>query len=132
MITGGCTALSLTGKNEKIDEAGSLEQRIFSGTQQLIAIRKKLPMVADHKNLTWLSPFNTHVAGYLRTLDEAKLYCVFNFSGQAAYLSWSAFKQHGPTPNELYDHWQEKMYTVGFDNEHLVLEPYGFCLLEQR
>ena len=119
-------------KNKKIDEEGTLEQRIFTGTQQLIAIRKKLPMVADYKNLTWLSPFNIHVAGYLRTLDEAKLYCVFNFNKQVSYLSWAAFKQHGPAPQELYDHWQNKTHTVGFDNEYLILEPYSFCLLEQR
>ena len=120
------------GKNKKIEEKGTLEQRIFSGTQQLIAIRKKLSMVADYKNLTWLSPFNIHVAGYLRTLHEEKLYCIFNFSSQVSYLSWAVFKQHGPAPAGLYDHWQNKTYTVGFDNEHLILEPYSFCLLEQR
>ena len=119
-------------KNKRIDNPGTIEAKIFTGTQKLIAIRKQLPVVADYKNLTWLAPFNIHVAGYLRTLDDAKLYCVFNFSNKPAYLSWAAFKQHGPTANELYDYWQGKSYTVGFDNEHLVLEPYGFCLLEQR
>ncbi len=67
-------------KNKSIDETGTMEEKIFNGTQKLIAIRKQLPVVADHKNLTWLSPFNVHVAGYLRTFDEHKLYCVFNFS----------------------------------------------------
>ena len=119
-------------KNKRIDVEGTIEHRIFRSTQRLIAIRKKLPVVADVKNLTWLTPFNIHVAGYLRTLDEQKLYCVFNFSSQASYLSWAVFKQHGPTANELYDHWEEKTYTIGFDHEHLILEPYSFCLLEQR
>ena len=119
-------------KNKNIDVEATLEHRIFHDTKRLIAIRKKLSMVADYKNLTWLSPFNIHVAGYLRTLDETKLYCVFNFSKQVAYLSWAVFKQHGPAANELYDHWQDKTYTVGFDNEHLIIEPYSFCLLEQR
>ena len=119
-------------KNKKIDFEGTVEHRIFCDTQKLIAIRKKLSMLADFKNLTWLSPFNIHVAGYLRTLDETKLYCVFNFSKQVSYLSWAVFKQHGPAANELYDHWQNKSYTVGFDNEHLIIEPYRFYLLEQR
>jgi len=119
-------------KNKNIDLEGTLEHRIFNDTKKLIAIRKKLSMVADYKNLTWLSPFNIHVAGHLRTLDETKLYCVFNFNKQVAYLSWAIFKQHGPAANELYDHWQDKTYTVGFDNEHLIIEPYSFCLLEQR
>lgn len=119
-------------KNKKIDEEGTLEQRIFSGTQKLIALRKQLAVVADQKNLTWLSPYNIHVAGYLRTLDETKLYCVFNYSSQTAYLSWAVFKQHGPAPVHLYDYWQQKTYTVGYDHDHLVIEPYQFCLLEQR
>ena len=119
-------------KNKNIDVEGTVEYRIFCDTQKLIAIRKKLSMLADFKNLTWLSPFNIHVAGYLRTLDETKLYCVFNFSKQVSYLSWAVFKQHGPAANELYDHWQNKSYTVGFDNEHLIIEPYSFYLLEQR
>lgn len=119
-------------KNKRIDDPTSIEAKIFSGTQKLISIRRQLPVVADNKNLTWLTPFNIHVAGYLRTLDEAKLYCVFNFNKETAYLSWAAFKQHGPAANQLYDHWQNKSCTVGFDNEHLIIEPYGFCLLEQR
>ena len=119
-------------KNKRIDGPGTIEEKIFSGTQKLIAIRKQLPAVADYKNLAWLTPFNIHVAGYLRTLDEQKLYCVFNFNKETAYLSWAAFKQHGPAANSLYDYWNDKTYTVGFDNEHLILEPYGFCLLEQR
>lgn len=119
-------------KNMKIDEEGTLEQRIFSGTQKLIALRKQLAVVADQKNLTWLSPYNIHVAGFLRTLDETKLYCVFNYSSQTAYLSWAVFKQHGPAPVQLYDYWKDKTYNVGFDHDHLVIEPYQFCLLEQR
>ena len=119
-------------KNKNIAVTGTIEHRVFTGTQQLIAIRKKLPVLADYKNLTWLSPFNIHVAGFLRTLDEQKLYCIFNFSAQVSYLSWAAFKQHGPVANELYDHWSGNSYKLRFDNEHLIIEPYSFLLLEQR
>ena len=119
-------------KNKNIAVTGTIEHRVFTGTQQLIAIRKKLPVLADYKNLTWLSPFNIHVAGFLRTLDEQKLYCIFNFSAQVSYLSWAAFKQHGPVANELYDDWSGNIYTLRFDNEYLIIEPYSFLLLEQR
>ena len=119
-------------KNKNIAVTGTIEHRVFTGTQQLIAIRKKLPVLADYKNLTWLSPFNIHVAGFLRTLDEQKLYCIFNFSAQVSYLSWAAFKQHGPVANELYDHWSGNSYKLRFDNEYLIIEPYSFLLLEQR
>jgi amylosucrase len=116
-------------KNSRRKEAGAVEERIFSGTKKLISIRKKLPVVADHKNLTWISPHNIHVAGYLRTLDEEKLYCFFNFHYEPAWLTWNAFKQHGPAPVQLYNYWLDEYYTVGNSDEFLVIAPYGFCIL---
>ena len=117
-------------KNKRIDEAGTTEERIFSGTQKLIAIRKKLQMVSDYKNLTWLPPHNIHVAGYLRTHNNSKLYCLFNFSNKPAWLTWFTFKQHGPVSSKMYDHWSDKEFQTGYDNEYLIIEPYGFYLFE--
>ena len=119
-------------KNKKIDEAGTTEQRMFSGTQHLINLRKKLEVVSDHKNLTWLQPHNIHVAGYLRTHNDSKLYCVFNFWDKPAYLTWFAFKQHGQAAEKLFDHWSGNEYHVGHDHEYFILEPYGFYMLEPR
>lgn len=117
-------------KNAKIEEKDTIEEKIFSATQRLISLRKKLPVVADRKNLVWLTPHNIHVAGFLRTGDNQRLYCLFNYSRKAAYVTWYAFKEHGKTPIKLYDHWQEKRHTVGSDYEYLIMEPYSFCLLE--
>lgn len=117
-------------KNERINVSGTAENIIFESTQKLIALRKKLKVVADHKNLTWLTPHNIHVAGYLRAYDEEKLYCIFNFSDQPAYLTWFAFKEHGNFSSQLFDHWSEKLYNIGHDNEFLIIEPYGFHLFE--
>ncbi|MDI1322019.1 MAG: alpha-amylase family glycosyl hydrolase [Algoriphagus sp.] len=119
-------------KNKKIGETGTIENRVFTVTQKLIAIRKKLAVVGDHKNLTWLPPHNIHVAGYLRTLGDQKLFAIFNFSGHPANLTWHAFKEHGVAPKKLYDHWTEKEFEVGPDHEHLVLGSYEFLLLEPR
>ena len=105
-------------KNERIHETGT------------IALRKQLRVVADYKNLTWLTPHNIHVAGYLRAYDDKKLYCIFNFSDQPAYLTWFAFKEHGNFSSQLFDHWNEKLYNIGHDNEFLIIEPYGFHLFE--
>lgn len=118
-------------KNEKINDAGTIENRIFSETQQLIDIRKKLSVAGDYKNLTWMTPHNIHVAGYLRTYDEQQLYCIFNFSDKSAHLTWFAFKEHGSIPTRLYDHWRKTDMLVGHDHEFLVLEPYTFYLFEQ-
>ena len=117
-------------KNKNIDKEGTIEQQVFSSTKKLIEIRSKLKAVGDFKNLTWLTPHNIHVAGYLRTFEGQKLYCLFNFSATTAYLTWFAFKEHGITPSILYDHWQEKEHIVGSDYDYLVIEPYQFLLFE--
>ena len=116
-------------KNTKTEEIGSIEHSIFSATQRLIGLRKQLSVLADRKNLVWLTPHNIHVAGFLRSYDDQKLYCLFNYSSKAAYITWYAFKEHGKGI-KLYDHWQNKRYTVGQDHEYLIIEPYSFCLME--
>ncbi len=117
-------------KAEKVQEDGTIEQRIFSATQQLIALRKKLSIVADHSNITWLSPHNIHAAGYLRRFGNKKLYCLFNYSSAEAFVTWYIFKEHGAAPAELYDHWKGQTHTIGRDDEYIVLPPYGFYVLE--
>jgi amylosucrase len=117
-------------KNKKRNEPGTIEHRIFSATQKLIALRKQLSAVADHKNLTWLTPHNIHVAGYLRTDEDKRLYGIFNFSSQTVYLTWFAFKEHGAAPIELLDHWTDTTFKVGYDREYLEIAPYGFYLME--
>jgi amylosucrase len=119
-------------KNNNIEQEESIEQYIFSATQKLIAIRKKLLVVSDYKNLTWLTPHNIHIVGYLRTFEEQKLYCFYNFSDKPSSLTWYTFKEHGAAPVGLYDHWGENNYTVGHDHEFLIMEPYSFLLLEAR
>jgi amylosucrase len=103
---------------------------VFTGTQRLISIRKQLGVVADYSNLTWITPHNIHVAGYIRSLDEKRLFGIFNFKDKHSYLTWYAFKEQGYAPAQLQDHWSGKTYQVGDDREHLVIPPYGFLLLE--
>jgi amylosucrase len=119
-------------KNKNIDAEGTTENAVFTATQRLLAIRTKLPMVADHSNLEWMTPHNIYVAGYIRAMDGRRLFCVFNFSGNDAFLTWYAFKEKGNPPSILYDHWREKEFTVGGDHEYLVLKPYEFFLLEDK
>lgn len=119
-------------KNALANQKGTIEHSIYTMTKKLLSIRKKLDVVADKKNLTWLTPHNIHVIGYLRAWDHDRLYCIFNFSNQQCHLTWHAFREHGMRPALLYDHWEEKTHTVGADHEHLLLQPYQFCLLEPR
>ena len=119
-------------KNSKVDVAETTEAKIFSATQRLIRIRKKLAVVGDYKNIDWLSPHNNHVAGYLRSYEKERLFCVFNFSKEPVHLTWWLFKEYGNPPAQLYDYWKEELLTVGQDHEYLVVPPYSFLLLEPR
>ncbi|HEY5744357.1 MAG TPA: amylosucrase [Terrimicrobiaceae bacterium] len=117
-------------KNKRIEEKGSIERRVYTATQQLIALRNKLPMIADMKNLAWLTPHNIHVAGYLRTLEDRRVYCLFNFSESQQWVTWYTFKEHGHIPERLFDYWDEQEYLVGLDHETLTIAPYQIMILE--
>lgn len=109
---------------------GTIEERIFSATKKMIAIRKALPALADKKNITWLSTHNNHVAAFKREIKNQRLYCLFNYDKKEAFLTWYAFKEHGNNPAALYDHWSGKTYNVGADEEYLIISPYQFLILE--
>ena len=117
-------------KNALAKQKGTIENRIFSATQKLIQLRKSLAIFSDTKNITWLSPHNIHVAGFIRANKEKKIYCLFNINNKAAYVTWFLFKEHGVAPTQLVDHWTGKKHKVGSDHEYLVMEPYQFAVFE--
>ncbi len=117
-------------KNKLINVKGSIENQVFSGTQRLVALRKKLSMVADLRNLRWMTPHNIHVAGFVRWREEDKLFCIFNFNPEPSFLTWYAFKEQDPKSDLLFDHWEGKTHEIGEDNDYLLLEPYQFLLLQ--
>ena len=117
-------------KNKLKDTEGTIENRIFTGTQKLLNIRKKLCAIADTSNLTWITPHNIHVAGFIRAINEQQIFCLYNFSNKPAYLTWYAFKENNITPQKLYDHWSQEKYRVANDDEYLIIQPYGFHLME--
>ncbi|HZZ75034.1 MAG TPA: alpha-amylase family glycosyl hydrolase [Puia sp.] len=115
---------------QQIEIKGSTEERIFSGTQKLLQIRRKLPALSDLSNLVWLTPQSNHVAAFMRVKQEQKLYGLFNFSQETVYISWFVVKEHGIPPKILFDHWHQIQYEVGSDEEYLMLDPYSFYLME--
>jgi amylosucrase len=117
-------------KNEKRYQEGSFENIIFTQTQKLIATRKRLSVLSDTKNVTWMTPHNIHVAGFVRNHENKKIYCLFNYKDAASFITWYAFKEHGDRPSVLLDHWTGLEHKVGNDHEYFVLPPYGFALLE--
>jgi amylosucrase len=119
-------------KNKKASVTGTTENRLFTSTKKLIDIRKKIPVLADKKNLTWIHTNNNHVAGFLRAWDDERVYCIFNFSDQLTKISWYTFKQNNLKPSSLFDHWNEQLFNVGYDHEHLSLQPYQFLILQPQ
>jgi amylosucrase len=119
-------------KNKKASVKGSTENKIFTLTKKLIAVRSAIPVLADKKNLTWINTGNIHVAGFLRAWDDERVYCLFNFSNEETGISWYSFKQNNMKPAKLFDFWSEQSFEVGYDHDHLLLQPYQFLILEPR
>jgi amylosucrase len=111
-------------------DTGTVAGRVFNATKRLIDLRKRLAVLTDKSNLDWMTPHNVHIAGFVRWDAETRLYALFNFSAEDAWLTWFAFFEKGLKASQLKDHCTGRMYRVGTDAEYLVLPPYGFMLLE--
>jgi amylosucrase len=116
--------------NSRIE--GTIENRLFSGIKKLLKIRKQKPLFSDLSNITWLSPHNIHVAGFTRRMGNDRIYCLYNFSDQAAYLTWYAFREQGEGAEILLDLWSGVDHRIGPDHEYLILEPYQFMIMEPK
>lgn len=117
-------------RNEKRKDRSTYEGSIFKATQKLITLRKNLSILSDHKNISWMTPYNIHVAGFVRSEEDKKIFCVFNYKNADSYITWNAFKEHGNLPIQLLDHWTDKIYAVGNDYEYFILPAYSFAILE--
>ena len=116
--------------NWGITEVSTIEEKIFSLTKKLINIRKKISVVADLKNLTWINTNNKHVVGFIRAWEDDRIYCLYNFSEYSQNISWQFFKKNNLVPKYLTDHWSGQYFTVGSDTEFLRILPYQFYILE--
>lgn len=112
-------------------KAGTIENRIFTGTKRLLEIRCSLSCIADHKNITWLTTRNIHVAGYLRSSKEQNVYCLFNFSGNTEVVPFQFLFENGSTASSFYNHWAGEVISLN-NNGALQLKPFEFLLLEAK
>jgi amylosucrase len=116
-------------KNKRVNEAGTVENSVFAGTRRLISIRRMLPEVADHKNLTWINCNNNHIAAYLRNNGSKQLYGVYNFSTEKVVVPVAPFKVAARNTGDFYDYWSEKSVSTGKQG-HLAIDAYSFLLLK--
>ncbi len=111
-------------------EKDTPEQKVFSATQQLIRIRKTLSLLEDAKNLQWMHTDSRHTAGYVRTMGEERLFCIFNFSAYMIPVNWWVFKSFGPLSDRWWDHWNGREIKAGNDMDAITLAAYSFLLLQ--
>lgn len=119
-------------KVSKVEVEGSIENRVFTGVKKLLKIRKQKSLFSDSSNISWMSPHNIHVAGFIRRLGNERVYCLFNFSDKVANLTWYAFREQAEGAQKLINLWDGEEFEIGLDHEHLSLEPYGFMILEPK
>lgn len=117
-------------KNRLAQKEGTIEYKIFEGTKKLLGIRRKIALFSDYNNLTWLSPFNIHVAAFVRGNYEKHVFCLFNFSDRDASVTWYLFKEKTAVAKQLVDHYTGQTFTVLNDDDYLVIPPYHFYILE--
>ncbi len=118
-------------KNNKAKKTGTTEHTVFSSTQKLIALRKNLDVVADLKNIEWMTSHNSAVVGYVRYIGEKCVYFLFNFSQINQELTFFVFDKNEKKPKKLTDLWSNKIISVGMDHEHLNFQAYQFYILEE-
>jgi amylosucrase len=117
-------------KNDKYKIKNTIEQKVFSATQQMIVLRKKLNVFADKNNIEYLTPHNIHILGFVRSAESKKIFCLFNYSNHPQSLTWYAFKEKKINGSTLLNHCTSKKYSIGNDNEYLVLQAYEYMVLE--
>ena len=116
-------------RNKYVGKKGTTENQVYSALQQLIKLRRSLPIVADLKNIQWLENHNNSIAGFVRYIGEEKITCLFNFSSAPQEITWFIMDSNGQRPAQVKDLWSGETLNVGMDHDHLRLEPYQFRIL---
>lgn len=114
----------------KVNDTESIEARIFSGTQQLIKLRKKINAFSDHNNVSWINVGNTQLAAFRRTDNNTNVVCLFNFSNTNCDIQVkSLFNIAGRNEFNIHDHWSGNTFTISAE-QPLLISPYAFIVLE--
>jgi len=119
-------------KNDRRNQEGSPENKIFKATQRLLSIRKNLSVVSDVNNIYWINVFNDHIAAFVRWQEDGKLICLFNYSAYATSISWQAMQHELFNADNIYDHWSQIILKQAAGSENLSFQPYQLYLLETK
>ena len=87
--------------------AGTPQQRIFQGLQQMIGIRTQISAFADYNNRELLDTGNAHVFGFVRFNPKnaaGKVLVLANFDASEQQVSFELLRRHGfSAPERLFD-----------------------------
>jgi len=113
---------------------GTVEQRIFSGLQHMISVRKGTPAFADFNNRELLETTNPHLFVFMRTNPQILSDTVLvagNFNHEPQNLALSEVSGHG-----RFVHQQLRDLISGappvISAGQLVVPPYGILWLSRR
>ena len=113
---------------------GSVEQRIFSGLQKMIAVRKSIAAFSDYNNRELLESGNPHLFVFMRTspfMQNENVLVVGNFDNAPQSLSLSDLGNRGQFGfgqlQDLYSGESPKSF-----NDQLVIPPFSFYWLTDR
>jgi amylosucrase len=113
---------------------GSVEQQIFSGIQNLIAVRKSIPAFADFNNRELIAVDNEHIFAFIRYHPERsteQVLVVANFDSKPQHLSLRSLGNRGYFQYALLHDYVTGDTPARFKDE-LVIPPYHFYWLSDQ
>lgn len=116
-------------KAAKRNQPGTIEHRVFSALQRMIALRKTIPEFYNENDYQLVKNENQHVFSFLRERDWHKTLVLMNMSAQQQTLSQAILEQTG-FGHYVYDQYQQQ--DVVLENGVLTLEPFQFLWLKQK
>ncbi|MEZ5588724.1 MAG: amylosucrase [Sedimenticolaceae bacterium] len=118
-------------KAERRHSHGSVEQRIFTGLQKMIAVRKSTPAFADYNNRTLIETGNPHLFVFMRNnpfIHHDSVLIVGNFDSSPQSLTLSDLANRGQFAyGQLRDLYSGEAPTQFKDQ--LVVPPHRFYWL---
>jgi len=121
-------------RTELRNRRGSVEQRIFSGLQKMIAVRKSTTAFADYNNRVLLDTENPHLFAFMRTnphIASDSVLVVGNFDSSPQALALSDLSNRGLFEfgqlSDLYSGEAPQQF-----KDELIVPPYRFYWLNDR
>lgn len=114
-------------KIAKKDEAGTIENKIYTSIKQMIDIRKEIKEFHSENDYRIIKNENQHVFSFLRDFDGSQTLVMMNVSESEQYVNEHILHNIG---YDVYDQYTGK--DIKAENGKLRLKPYEFYWLKNR